>query len=69
MHPGLSTKINKKNAPQARFLMEQNAPQTRFIKQNTLQARIFDKDLMGTLSYLYSVYFIFHKSHLTIFLF
>ena len=44
-----------KNAPQARFFMEQNAPKARFIRQNALQARIFDAVLMGTLSYLYSM--------------
>ena len=48
-------KKNEKNAPQARFFMKQNAPQARFIKQNAPQARIFDKVLMGTLSYLYSM--------------
>jgi len=45
----------EKNAPQARFFIKQNAPQARFIKPNTPQARIFDKVLMVTLSYLYSM--------------
>ena len=51
MHPGLSKTIMGKNAPQARFPVKQNAP----------QARIFDVVLMGTLSYSYSMQFIFHK--------
>jgi len=41
----------KKNAPQARLLMEQNAPQARLIKYNVPQAKGFDKVLLGTLSY------------------
>jgi len=45
----------EKNAPQARFFMEQNTPQASFMKQNAAQARIFDAVLMGTLSYLYSM--------------
>jgi len=49
------------------FVIKQNAPQARFIKQNTPQARIFDAVLMGTLSYLYSMYSFFHKSQLKIF--
>jgi len=48
-------KIYEKNAPQAKFLMEQNALQARFIKQNAPQARIFDEVLMGALSYLYGM--------------
>jgi len=59
----------EKNAPQARFLMEQNLPQAKLIKQNVPQARIFDAVLMSTLSYLYGMYFIFHKSQLKIFFF
>jgi len=43
MHPGLSKKIYMKNAPQARFFMEQNAPQARLIKQNAPQPRILTK--------------------------
>jgi len=49
--------------------MKQNAPQARFIKQNAPQARIFVEVLMGTESYFYSMYFIFHKSKLKIFFF
>jgi len=49
--------------------VKQNAPQARFIKQNALQARIFEEVLMGTLSYLYCMQFIFHKSQLKIFFF
>jgi len=51
----------KKNAPQARLLMEQNAPQARLIMcrtkcaagktYNVPQAKGFDKVLLGTLSY------------------
>ena len=59
----------EKNAPQATFFVKQNAPQARLIKQNAPQAGIFDAVLMGTLSYLYSMYFIFHKSQLRIFFF
>jgi len=63
----ISKKNYEKNAPQARFFMKQNASQARFIKENAPQARIFDEVLMGTLSYLYSMQFIFHKSQLKIF--
>jgi len=44
MHPRLIKKniFHEKNAPQARFSMEQNAPQARLIKQNAPQARFFD---------------------------
>jgi len=62
-------KKHENNAPQARFFMKQNAPQARFIKQNAPQARIFDTVLMGTLSYLNSKSFTFHKSQLKIFFF
>jgi len=44
-------KVYDKNAPQARFFMEQNAPQARLMKPNAPQARFFDEVLMGTLSY------------------
>jgi len=44
------------------FLSKKNAPQARLMKQNVLQARFFDQVPMGTLSYWYRMYFIFHKS-------
>jgi len=59
----------EKNAPQARFFMKQNAPQAKLMKQNAPQARLCDLVLMGTLSYWYSMSFIFHKSQLRIFFF
>ena len=62
-------KVYDKNAPQARFFMEQNAPQARLMKPNAPQARFFDEVLMGTLSYWYDMYFIFHKSQIRIFFF
>jgi len=43
------------HAPQARFCMKNHALQARLIKQNATQARFFDKGLMGSLSYWYSM--------------
>jgi len=62
-------KVYDKNAPQARFFMEQNAPQARLMKPNAPQARFFDEVLMGTLSYRYDMYFIFRKSQIRVFFF
>jgi len=38
----VSEKNYEKNAPQARFFMEQNASQARLMKQNAPQARFLD---------------------------
>ena len=69
MHLSLSQKIMKKMRRRPDFFVKQNAPQARFIKQNAPQARFFEAVLMGTLSYLDSMWFIFHKSQLKIFSF
>jgi len=69
MHPGLNKKYIKKMLRRPHFFVKQNALQARFSKQNAPQANFFDEVLMGTLSYSYSMYFIFHKSQLKIFFF
>jgi len=66
MRPGLSKKNMKKMSRRPDFLWNK---MHRLMKQNAPQARIFDKVLMGTLSYSYSVWFIFYKSQLKIFFF